>query len=148
MRSTWEAFVTIYAIAYAITLIIFVVLDAVWLASTTNAIYRPVLGDILAVRLRIAPAIAFYFVYPLGVVIFAVAPALKAGSLVSALGYGALFGLFAYATYELTNFATLRNWTLSLVVIDTLWGVFVTGMTAALACSATRFVVSSLVLPR
>jgi uncharacterized membrane protein len=147
-RSALEFFMTVYAIAYAVTLTVFVALDAIWLSSTTNTLYRPVLGDILADHLRIAPAVAFYFFYPLGIVIFAVAPALKAGSFVPALVYGALFGLFAYATYELTNFATLRNWTLQIVVIDILWGAFVTGVTAALAYFATALAASSLGLPR
>ena len=134
-------------IAYGFALLIFVVLDAIWLGNMANAIYKPVLGDILTDHLRIAPVIAFYLMYPLGVVIFAIAPALKAGSFTPALIYGALFGLFTYATYDLTNFATLRNWTMQITVIDVLWGAFATATTATLAYLAAQGLASYFGLP-
>ena len=79
------------------------------------------------------PALAFYLLYPVGLVVFAIAPALKSGSLVDALLLGVLLGGITYATYDLTNFATLRNWTLQLTVIDILYGCIVAGGVAGLS---------------
>ena len=97
-----------YAAAYFTVLVVFGALDAVWLTVMGNRLYRATLGDILLPNLRIAPAVAFYFLYPIGIVIFAVMPALRGGSVTTALTYGLLLGFFAYATYDLTNYATLR----------------------------------------
>ena len=130
----------IYALAYILSLVIFVIMDLICLTSTTQALYRPVLGNMLVEQLRVGPAIAFYLLYPLGIEIFAVAPALKAGSIQPATAYGALFGFFAYAAYDLTNFATLRHWTAHITVIDLAWGAFATGVTATLAYLATKAV--------
>lgn len=129
-----------YPLAYIFVLVTFVVIDAIWLTITTQSLYRPLLGDMLVERVRIVPAIGFYLLYPLGIEIFAIVPALKAGSIVPAIVYGALFGFFAYATYDLTNFATLKNWTTQITFIDLAWGAFATGASAALAYLATRAV--------
>lgn len=107
-----------YIVAYIASLIVFGALDAIWLTTMTSRIYRPVLGDILLSDLRVAPALAFYLLYPVGLVVFAAMPALRAGSAGTALAQGALFGLIAYATYDLTNYATLRSWTLQITLID------------------------------
>ncbi len=108
--------------AYLSTLVAFVVIDFVWLTTMASRLYRPILGDILAPAVNFPPAIAFYLLYPLGIVIFAVLPALKSGGMTTALIYGALFGFFTYATYDLTNHATLRNWAWQITVIDIAWG--------------------------
>jgi len=113
-----------YALLYVSILLSFCILDAIWLTSTVNVVYRPAMGDMLLASPRIAPLIVFYLMYPIALVIFAGVPAIRAGSVMPALIYGALFGAFAYATYDLTNFATLRNWTLQLSVIDMVWGTF------------------------
>jgi uncharacterized membrane protein len=81
-------------------------------------LYRSTLAEILAPRPRIAPAIAFYLTYPFGIVIFAVLPALQSESMASAFAMGALFGAIAYATYDLTNYATIRIWTGTIAAID------------------------------
>lgn len=128
----------LYSLAYALVLIIFVIIDSIWLTATTQSLYRPVLSELLVDRLRIAPAVGFYFLYPLGIAIFAVIPAVKTGSVLPAMTYGALYGFFAYATYDLTNFATLRYWTAHITAIDLAWGTFATGLSAALAYGATR----------
>lgn len=98
-------------------------------------LYKQTLGDILLPSVNIAPAIAFYLLYPLGLVYFAVIPSLKSGSSSDALINGALFGLFAYATYELTNYATLRNWTLQITVVDIAYGAIASGAVAAVAAA-------------
>ncbi|MCW5687210.1 MAG: DUF2177 family protein [Pseudolabrys sp.] len=134
--------VALYAVVYVSILAVFVVLDGIWLSQMGQVLYRPILGDILADKVRIAPAVIFYLIYPLGIEIFAVLPALRANSLPQAAIYAALFGLFAYATYDLTNHATLRNWTASITVIDLAWGAFATGLAASLAFLASRAVMS------
>jgi uncharacterized membrane protein len=113
-----------YLAAYLIALLLFVALDITWLTTMGAALYRSTLGDILLPTVRIEPAIAFYLLFPIGIVVFGVAPALKAQSPLPALIYGSLFGLLAYATYDLTNHATLRNWTLKITVIDMIYGAF------------------------
>ena len=75
-------------------------------------------------------AIAFYVIYPVGIAAFAVSPALRAGSGLTAVGYGLLFGLLAYATYNLTNMSTVRGWSPVVTVVDTAWGAAVTGAAA------------------
>jgi uncharacterized membrane protein len=117
-------------ISYFICAGVFLGADAVWLSVAGNRIYRPILGDILLEKFSVAPALVFYALYVLGIVIFAVAPAYAAEKWTNALLYGALFGLFAYSTYDLSNYATLRNWSLSLTLIDLSWGITVTAVSA------------------
>lgn len=122
-------------IGYVITLVTFVAIDLTWLGIMAPRFYKPTLGDIGLASVNLPPAIAFYLLYPLGLVIFAVVPALRSGTVGTALLYGALFGFFTYATYDLTNQATLRNWTSSLSVVDIAWGT-VLGATASLIAFA------------
>lgn len=117
-------------IAYAVTLAAFVVVDAVWLSRMASVLYRPVMGDMLLERFRVAPAVVFYFVYAAGLVFFAVRPALAAQDWQTALVHGALVGGFAYATYNLTNHATLKNWSTPLTAADMTWGATVSGIAA------------------
>jgi uncharacterized membrane protein len=121
---------TRYIAAYVATFIVFVAIDFVWLSSMANVLYKPVLKDILLPEFRLAPAIVFYLLFPLGLVIFGVAAGIRSGNWTDALVYGALFGFFAYATYDLTNQATLRNWETKLTLIDLAWGSFVSGTAA------------------
>jgi uncharacterized membrane protein len=121
-----------YAVSYALALVIFAAIDIAWLMTMGGKLYRQTLGDILLTDLRLAPAAAFYLMYPAGLVIFAVAPALKSGSIATALLYGGLFGLFTYGTYELTNYATIRNWTLQITLIDIVYGVIASALAAAI----------------
>ena len=100
-----------YFIGYISTLSTFVVIDMAWLATMTPRFYRPTLGDILISGVNLPPALVFYLLYPIGLLVFAMSPALKSGSIKTAILYGALFGFFTYATYDLSNYATLRNWT-------------------------------------
>lgn len=108
--------------AYLSTLIVFVLVDFVWLSTMAARLYRPILSDILAPGVSLLPAIAFYIIYPVGIVAFAVLPALKSGGISAAVSYGAMFGFFTYATYDLTNHATLRNWTWQITLLDVVWG--------------------------
>jgi uncharacterized membrane protein len=130
------------AAAYITSLVIFVVVDGIWLSVMGNLLYRPTLGDILVTNLRIAPALVFYAVFPVGIVAFGVLPALKAGSTSTAAGYGLLFGALAYATYDLTNYATLRNWNLQLTVLDIVYGAIATAAAAVAATYAAHLAAS------
>lgn len=126
-------------IAYLCSLAIFAVIDTLWLGTMASKIYRPLLGDILVENFRVAPAVVFYAFYAAGLVIFAVAPALKSGQWTTALFWGALFGLFAYGTYDLTNYATLRNWGFRITAIDMAWGTFVSSAASVLAYWASSW---------
>lgn len=128
-----------YVIAYISALVIFGVIDILWLTMVGAKLFRDTLGDVLAQDVRMAPAIAFYLIYPLGVVFFAIAPALKEASVATAVLNGAVFGLMTYATYDLTNFATVRNWTLNLTLIDLSYGAALTAATAVLGYWITRW---------
>jgi uncharacterized membrane protein len=120
-----------YVAAYLASLIVFLGVDMVWLSTMASRVYRPIMGDIALQGANLAPAVAFYVLYPVGLVIFVILPALKAGNIQAALIYGALFGFFTYATYDLTNQATLRNWTLQLSLIDMAWGTVLAAVAAA-----------------
>ena len=126
-----------YAIAYISTAVVFLVLDAIWLSTMADRLYRPAMGSIMLERFALAPAVAFYLIYVAGVVVFAVTPALNSGRWVTALGYGAMLGLMAYATYDLTNQATLKNWSWMVTIADLCWGTFVTAVSAAAAARIT-----------
>lgn len=124
-------------IAYASTAAVFLGLDAVWLSTMADRLYRPALGRLMLERFDVAPALAFYVVYLFGVVFFAIAPGLEARRWTTALGHGALLGFVAYATYDLTNQATLRDWPWRVTLADLCWGTFVTGAAAAIGCRVT-----------
>jgi uncharacterized membrane protein len=128
--------------AYVAALVVFVLIDAVWLSVMGNMLYRPILGDILLPALRIAPALVFYAAFPIGIVALAVMPALKSGNLGAAVASGLLLGAIAYGTYDLTNYATLRNWNLQLTVLDIVYGAIATGAAAVAATAASRMVAS------
>jgi uncharacterized membrane protein len=129
-----------YLIAYLLALVIFTAVDIAWLSTVGAEMFRRALGDMLLPSFRIGPAVFFYLLYPIGLMIFAIQPGLKTESAVTAATYGALLGLFAYATYELTNYATLRNWTFQLFAVDTLWGTFASGLAAGLVVLVAPFV--------
>ncbi|MBQ1541811.1 MAG: DUF2177 family protein [Caulobacteraceae bacterium] len=119
-----------YLVAYVASMIVFVGLDAVWLSLMGPRLYRPVLGDMLAEKLNAPAAIAFYLVYGLGVMVLAIAPALREGAGSRAALKGAALGLVAYATYDLTNQATLRAWATRLTLADMAWGATLTALAA------------------
>jgi uncharacterized membrane protein len=112
----------VYSVSYIAASGLFFIVDMVWLSIMASRFYRPTLGDMALSGVNVAPAIAFYILYPIGLVIFAILPGLRSGSMTTALLYGALFGFFTYATYDLTNQATLRNWTIQLTLVDIVWG--------------------------
>jgi uncharacterized membrane protein len=126
-----------FIILYFATAIILIALEFVWLSRTAEPLYRRTLGAIMAEKARIPAVVAFYVVYVLGVVFFAAYPGLESGGWQSALLRGALFGFFAYATYDLTNLATLKIWSLKISLIDMAWGAFATATSASLGVLIT-----------
>ena len=127
-----------YAIAYLATAVVFFAIDYVWLTRIAGSFYRDRVGALMADEVNFAVAGAFYTVYVVGIVIFAVSPALKSGNWQDALIYGLLFGFFAYATYDITNLATLRDWPVTVAVVDVIWGTVLTGMAAVAGYLAAR----------
>lgn len=117
-----------YVLRYVTVLIVLAAGDAVWLSYFAHTVFRPTLGAILLDDPRWVFVIAFYLLYTIAVLMFPVAAGLRAGSGFTALLYGAAFGLFAYATYDLTNLATIRVWTMPLAVMDTAWGAALTAI--------------------
>jgi uncharacterized membrane protein len=126
-------------IAYPVTAFVFLALDAVWLTTMADRLYRPALGRLMLDRFELAPAAAFYLVYLVGVVVFAVMPGLDSRRWTTSLGLGALLGLVAYATYDLTNQATLRDWPWRVTIADLCWGTLATGFAAAVGCRVTAW---------
>lgn len=130
--------VTRLLLAYAGTLVAFAVLDLVWLGYVAHRFYQSQVGALLRTPPRWWAALLLYAVYAAGVTAFVVAPALDAGSLVHALVAGAAFGLVVYGTYDLTNLAVLRGWTVRVAVADVAWGVAVTAVAAAAGFGLAR----------
>ncbi len=126
-------------IAYAGTAVVFLAPDAIWLTTMAERLYRPALGALMLERFAPLPAILFYGLYIVGIVVFAIAPSLTHGRWISALWRGALLGLIAYATYDLTNQATLRGWAWRVTVADLCWGTFVTAAAAAAGSRLTEW---------
>jgi uncharacterized membrane protein len=128
-----------FLIAYAATALVFLALDALWLIAMADRLYRPALGQLMLERFDVAPAALFYAIYLAGVVVFAVAPALSGGRSATALGLGALLGLVAYGTYDLTNQATLRGWPWRITIADLCWGACATSAAAAVGARLTAW---------
>jgi uncharacterized membrane protein len=120
-----------YFIAYVAAAVAMLGLDSIWLTLAADTIYRPILGDSMVVHFRLGPAVAFYALYLCGVLFFAVRPALASRRLTTALVCGALLGVFAYGTYDLTNQATLKVWSAAISVPDMAWGAFLTAVVAS-----------------
>jgi uncharacterized membrane protein len=120
-----------YVAAYAGTAIVMVALDMLWLGVIAKPMYQQGIGHLMAEKPNVGVAVVFYLLYALGVVIFAVSPQHNGSSWALTLMMGALFGFFAYATYDLTNLATLRDWPLRLSLIDIGWGTLVSAASAA-----------------
>lgn len=112
--------------AYLLTTIVFFVIDLLWLGLIAKGLYNRYLGSFLAEQVNWTAAIIFYLLFIIGIFIFVILPALEQQSYMKALIYGALFGFFTYATYDLTNLATLKDWPLQIVFIDIIWGAFLT----------------------
>ena len=126
-------------IVYGLTVVGFLAIDAVWLTTMTGAFYKPRLGSLLLDKPDLVTALGFYLLYCGGIVGLAVRPGLQSGEWTEALWRGALLGLVAYGTYDLTNQATLKGWSVELTIVDMIWGTVLTGAAASFATVATRY---------
>jgi uncharacterized membrane protein len=126
-----------FLLTYGIALLLFLAADAVWLGVIAKDLYRQQIGHLMAAQVRWEAAVIFYLLFLAGLMIFAIVPGLEAGSVWTATWKGALLGLLCYATYDLTNLATLQGWPTRLVWIDLAWGTalsaFVSGVTTLVA---------------
>lgn len=118
---------------YTSFLVALIAIDLVWLLGIARNLYRDQLGDLMSSEPKLLAGLAFYLLYALGVCIFVLVPALSKQSLIYALQYGALFGLFCYMTYDLTNLAVIRSFPTQLALIDIAWGSFVTAICSGIA---------------
>ena len=126
--------------SYAIATVFFFAIDMLWLGVIAKKLYREKLGFILSDEVNWTAAIVFYFIYIAGILFFAVYPALRDFSWQTALLNGAVLGFLCYATYDLTNMATIAKWPLQIVLIDIVWGTVLTGSVSILTyLSATKW---------
>lgn len=116
---------------YAVSLAVFLAVDAVWLRTVMYPLFQAHVGPLLRDPIRLEAALVFYLFYIAGVLYLATLPALRNGSLREAVINGGVIGFLAYGTYEATNMSTLKGWSWNMVVVDTGWGVFLTALTAA-----------------
>jgi uncharacterized membrane protein len=123
---------------YVITLAVFFAVDMVWLGVVAKTFYRKHLGYLMAPKIVWPAAILFYLLFIAGLLVFAVRPALAAGAPAKALALGALLGLISYATYDLTNLATFKDWPVIVTVIDLIWGTVLGGAVSWLSALAGR----------
>ncbi|MCX7586182.1 DUF2177 family protein [Phenylobacterium sp. 58.2.17] len=128
-----------FALAYLAAGLAFALIDAVWLTQVGPWLYRPALDQVLADKPDLPAAFAFYVIYVAGIMLLAVRPAFREGGGVTrATANGAVLGFVAYATYDLTNQATLKVWPLEITLADIAWGTFLTACAAAAGFSAYR----------
>ncbi len=115
-------------LSYLLTAVVFFAIDMTWLGFIAKDLYKKYLGGFLSDKVNWTAAIIFYLLFIIGIFYFAILPAIEKNSVAKAILSGALFGFFTYATYDLTNLATLKNWPLQIVFIDIIWGSVLTGL--------------------
>jgi len=125
-------------VAYVTTLLVFAGMDFGWLSIMTPRLYQPDIGPLMASQPNLIAAILFYALFMIGLVVFAILPALERGGWRRAASLAALFGFLAYATYDLTNLATLRGFTVRLTVADMIWGAVVSAVAASVGYVAAE----------
>jgi uncharacterized membrane protein len=119
-------------LTYAVSVPVFFAVDMIWLGVIARGFYRKALEPLITPKINWTAAIIFYFLFLAGILIFALLPGMAKRSLVYTIAMAALFGFIAYATYDLTNLATLRDWPLLLSIVDMIWGSFLSASTAAI----------------
>ena len=132
--------ITKLIISYALTFVVFFIVDMAWLGLIAKDLYKKYLGGFLSEQVNWTAAVIFYLLFIVGVFIFAIMPSVEKNSVVSAITLGALFGFFTYATYDLTNLATLKGWPISIVFIDIIWGSVLTGIVSTAGFYIVKYV--------
>jgi uncharacterized membrane protein len=123
---------SIFIKLYLISLPVFFGIDLIWLSLVARKLYLQQLGALMKTNINWVVAITFYLLFITGLVFFAILPAIEKHNWLQAVVYGALFGFFAYATYDLTNLATLKNWPLLISIVDMLWGTVLAALVSAI----------------
>ncbi|MBP6989379.1 DUF2177 family protein [Candidatus Shapirobacteria bacterium] len=118
---------------YLVSFGVFLLIDGIWLTVVAKNFYAKYLGFIMSKTPNLVAAGIFYLIYILGMVVLVITPALQKGSLMTAILTGALFGLCGYATYDLTNLATIKDWPVLVTVVDLIWGTFLSGAVAGIS---------------
>lgn len=118
---------------YLVALGTFLLIDGVWLTVVAKNFYAKYLGFLMTKTPNLAAAGIFYLIYIWGMVVLILGPALQKGSLMSAILTGALFGLCGYATYDLTNLATIKDWPVLVTIVDLIWGTVLSGVVAGIS---------------
>ncbi|MFC1625890.1 DUF2177 family protein [Patescibacteria group bacterium] len=127
------------AVSFVSSLVCMLTIDAIWLKIMSKAFYTRHIGQLMAATPRLLPAGIFYLIYTFALTFLVVIPALQNNfSLTKTFALGALFGLAAYATYDLTNQATIKNWPTIVTVVDLIWGALLTGVVATAAFLITK----------
>ena len=126
-------------IAFIFASVIFLIIDVIWLSITVKSLYKPYLGGLLRDKPIMWAAILFYLVYMIGLSLIILRPALINDSILQAFWTGIIFGIVAYGTYNLTNMATIKNWSSTIVMIDMIWGGVLTGFSSAIAVYLTKY---------
>ena len=119
-----------FFIQVLVTFLVFTVVDLIWLVKVAPKLYRKHIGHLMAEKINRVGALLFYVIYIIGLVFFVIYP--QQANLLLGIAYGAMFGLVTYATYDLTNLATLKQWPIAITVIDLVWGTLVTAVTSGL----------------
>lgn len=127
---------------YFVALPVFLLIDAIWLGVIAKDLYQEKIGFLMGESVNWIAAAIFYLLFILGLTVFVIEPAIENGQWISALSMGALFGLITYATYDLTNLATIEGWPVSVTVIDLVWGSFIGGS----ASMITYFIITKLII--
>ncbi|MDY6836999.1 MAG: DUF2177 family protein [Thermodesulfobacteriota bacterium] len=122
-----------YLKLYVLTIPVFFAIDILWLGIAAKDFYQKHLGSLFRPKVDWTAAIVFYLIFIVGILFFAVVPALERGAWTRAVIWGGLFGFFTYATYDLTNLATLKDWPVKVVVVDMIWGIFLCSTVSAIS---------------
>ncbi len=127
-------------ISYLLTTVVFFAIDLVWIGLVAKKFYWSNMGQLLKEDVNWVAALIFYLLYIGGIFVFAILPSVENDSLKHAILYGALFGFFCYATYDLTNLATLKGFPMKVAVVDMIWGTILTGSVSTAGFYITRWI--------
>lgn len=119
-----------YIYLYLLTFVVFFVIDFIWLKFVASKLYMTKISHLMAEKAKLIPALIFYLIFVVGVIIFAVLPGYESKNIWKTILLGGLFGMLSYSTYDLTNLATLKKWPLSVTIIDIIWGTSVSVLTS------------------
>lgn len=133
--------IAFYFKLFALTIPVFFLIDMIWLGSLAKKFYGNNIGHLLSEKVNWKAALVFYFIYIIGILFYSVIPSLEDGNWQKALLLGSTFGFFTYATYDLTNLATLKNWSVKVVLVDIVWGMILCGSVAAASFQIAKWLI-------